>query len=391
MMLTAPRSALRRYSIVPLVVALALACRWLLLGGEMPFLLLWPAVMICAWLGGLVPGLLATALAAVLTACLFYEPPHWFALTKPADWAGMALFVLLGSAISLLCAKLRRSHGQLEQYAGDLRRRAEELAQADQRKNEFVSLLAHELRNPLAPIHNAVGVLKVLGAGQPDLERVAAVIERQSQQARRLIDDLLDISRISLGRVNLHKEPIELADVIDRAVEESRPLIEARRHELTVRLPEQPLRLDADAARLAQVVANLLNNAAKYTDEGGHVWLTVEQSGAEAVLRVRDDGIGIMPAMLPRVFDLYAQGERALGKSQGGLGIGLKLVRSLVEMHGGTVQALSGGPGRGSEFVVRLPVIDMAQQWQGAVGDGKPARPQRLSVPDDKPSAQKTA
>jgi signal transduction histidine kinase len=373
------------------VVALALACRWLLLGGEMPFLLLWPAVMVCAWFGGSGPGLLATAVSAAVTAYLFFEPPHWFVLTTPADWAGMALFVLLGSAISLLCEKLRRTQSQLEQHAQDLRRRAEELVQADQRKNEFVSLLAHELRNPLAPIHNAVQVLKVLGAGQPDIERAAAVIGRQSQQARRLIEDLLDISRISLGKVRLHQEPVELAEIVAQAVEESRPLIEAHRHELTVRLPEQPIRLDADAARLAQVLANLLNNAAKYTDEGGHVWLTVEQSGAEAVLRVRDNGIGIMPAMLPRVFDLYAQGERALGKSHGGLGIGLKLVRSLVEMHGGTVQAFSGGPGQGSEFVVRLPVIDLARQWQSATEDARPARPQRVSVRGCQPSPQKTA
>jgi signal transduction histidine kinase len=390
-MLPAPRSALRRYSVVPLVVALALACRWLLLGGEMPFLLLWPAVMVCAWFGGFGPGLLATALSAAVAACLFFEPPHWFALTKPEDWVGVALFMLLGSAISLLCERLRRAQQKGEQYAEDLRRRADELAQADQRKNEFVSQLAHELRNPLAPIHNAVQVLKVLGAGQPDIERAAAVIDRQSQQARRLIEDLLDISRISLGKVSLHKEPMELADVIGRAVEESRPLIQARRHELTVRLPEHALRLDADAARLAQVVANLLNNAAKYTDEGGHVSLTVEQDGAEAVLRVRDDGIGITPAMLPRVFDLYAQAERALGKSQGGLGIGLKLVRSLVEMHGGTVEARSDGPGTGSEFVVRLPVIDVAQQWQSATKDAMPARPQRVSVRDGKSSPQKTA
>jgi signal transduction histidine kinase len=302
----------------------------------------------------------------------------------------MALFVLLGSAISLLCERLRRTQGKLERYAEDLRRRAEELAQADQRKNEFMALLAHELRNPLAPIQNAVEILRHLGSGQADVGRVTAVIDRQAQQVRRLVGDLLDISRISLGKVSLHKEPLELALVIAQAVEVSRPLIEAREHELTVRLPEEAIRLEADAARLTQVVTNLLNNAAKYTDEGGHVWLTVEQHGAEAVLRVRDNGIGITPAMLPRVFDLYAQGERALGKSQGGLGIGLKLVRSLVEMRGGTVRAFSDGPGRGSEFVVRLPVIDAAHEWQGPSEGDKPACPQRVRAPDGKPTPQKT-
>jgi signal transduction histidine kinase len=278
----------------------------------------------------------------------------------------------------------------VEQYAQDLRRRAEELVQADQRKNEFLAMLAHELRNPLAPIQNAVQVLKHLGPGQPDIQWAAEVIGRQSQQARRLIEDLLDSSRISLGKVSLHKEPLELAEVIAQAVEESRPLMEARKHELMVRLPEQPIRLQADAARLNQVVANLLNNAAKYTDEGGHVWLTVEQKGAEAVLRVRDNGIGITPVMLPRVFDLYAQGERALSKSQGGLGIGLKLVHSLVEMHGGTVQAFSDGPGQGSEFLVRLPVMDMDREWQARTKDEKPTSPERVSFRDERPSPQRT-
>jgi signal transduction histidine kinase len=360
-MLTATQSALRRYSTVPLVLGLALACRCLFLGGEMPFLLAWPAVVICAWFGGIGPGLLATTLSAFLTACLFFEPPHWFALTKPVDWMCMALFVLLGSVLSLLCETLRRTQIKVERYAWDAQQRAEELLQADKRKNDFLATLAHELRNPLAPIQNAVEVLKNVGADRPGVLLAAEVIGRQSQQARRLIDDILDVSRVSLGKITLQKKPVELADIIARALEESRPLIDARGHELTVRHPERPIRLEADAGRLVQVVVNLLTNSAKYTDEGGHVWLTAEQQGSEVVLRVRDNGIGIAPAMLSRVFDLYAQSERAVTTLQGGLGIGLKLVRSLVEMHGGTVQVFSEGPGRGSEFVVRLPVINEVQ------------------------------
>jgi signal transduction histidine kinase len=361
-----PRSALLRYSIVPIVVAVVLLVRWLLLGGEMPFLLLWPAVMLCAWFGGFGPGLLATCLSAFVTACLFFEPPHWFSLTKPEDWTGIALFVLLGSVLSLLCKMLRRARQKVDQYAHDLQRRADELVEADCRKDEFLAMLAHELRNPLAPIQSAVEVLKSFAHLQPEGQRSTAIIVRQAHHARKLVDDLLDVSRIRQGKIKLQIEPLELAEVITQAVEESRPLMEARKHQLTVKCPDEPIRLDADATRLTQVVANLLNNAAKYTNEGGHIWLTVERKQREAVLRVRDDGIGITPAMLPRVFDLFAQSDRALRKSQGGLGIGLTLVRRVVEMHGGTVQAISEGSGNGSEFIVHLPTAEESQEWQGS-------------------------
>jgi signal transduction histidine kinase len=352
-----------RYSIVPFVVCLALLVRSLLLGGEMPFLLLWPAVMVCAWFGGFGPGFLATCLSAFVTACLFFEPPHWFSLMRPDDWRGIALFVLLGSAISLLCDMLRRAKQRVEQHAKDLRKRADELVEADCRKDEFLAMLAHELRNPLAPIQNAVQILKSFGPVQPEGQRATVIIERQAQQVRRLVDDLLDVSRISQGKIRFQKAPVEMAELVAQAVEECQPLLEARKHQLTVHLPEEPIRLGGDSTRLTQVLANLLNNAAKYTNEGGQIWLTVQQDAATAVLRVRDNGIGIAPAMLPHIFDLFAQSDRALRKSQGGLGIGLTLVRKLVEMHGGTVQASSDGPGQGSEFIVRLPIIDQGQEW----------------------------
>ena len=187
-------------------------------------------------------------------------------------------------------------------------------------------MLAHELRNPLAPIPNAVQVLQDFSPADADLQWARDVIERQVQHMTRLVDDLLDVSRISRGKINLKKECINLAHVVADAVEIARPLVEARKHQLTVSQPPEPVWLEADPTRLAQVVANLLNNAAKYTEKGGHIWLTVEREGEEAVLRVRDTGVGIAPEMLPHVFELFTQADRSLDRSQGGLGIGLTLV-----------------------------------------------------------------
>jgi CheY-like chemotaxis protein len=231
------------------------------------------------------------------------------------------------------------------------------LKEADRRKDQFLAMLAHELRNPLAPIRNAAQVLRALGASDPDRQGPADRIERQVTHLARLVDDLLDVSRFTEGKIKLTKAPVELAAVIARAVETSRPLIDARRHELTVSLPAEPIPVEADAMRLAQVVSNLLNNAAKYTEDGGRIRLTVERRPGEAVLRVRDNGMGIPAELLPHVFDLFTQGDRSLARSEGGLGIGLTLVKSLVELHGGAVAVHSEGPGKGSEFTVRLPTL----------------------------------
>ncbi len=240
---------------------------------------------------------------------------------------------------------------------------AEALADLDRRKDEFLAMLSHELRNPLAPILNAALLLRLHsnrnrlnGIENPILQQSATIIERQVGQLTRIVDELLEVSRISTGRIQLHQEPIAVGVVVDYAVATVRSLFDQRRHELTVALPAQAIWVHADAARLEQVVVNLLTNAAKYTDQGGHVWLTVQQEGEEAVLRVRDTGVGIAPEILPRIFDLFTQAERSLDRSQGGLGIGLALVQRLVEMHGGTV-AVSSALGQGSEFVVRLPVV----------------------------------
>jgi PAS domain S-box-containing protein len=261
----------------------------------------------------------------------------------------------------------------------DSRKRAEQaLQEADRRKDEFLAMLAHELRNPLAPISNAVQLMRMLGPEDTNLRRARDMIDRQVQHLARLVDDLLDVSRITRGKITLQKEPVELAAVIARAVETSRPLIDARRHTLTVTLPPEPVRVEADATRLAQVVSNLLHNAAKFTEEGGHIGLHAERAGAGAVVRVCDSGTGIAADLLPHVFGLFTQGDRSLARSEGGLGIGLTLVKSLVELHGGTVTAHSGGPGRGSEFVVHLPLpqrLEVRGQKSGGGGDRAPSSP----------------
>ncbi len=232
-----------------------------------------------------------------------------------------------------------------------------EVQEADRQKNEFLAMLAHELRNPLAPIRNAVQVLQADGASPEQQGWARGVIARQVQQMVRMVDDLLDVSRITRGKIALRTEPLDLASVVADAVESSRPLIQARRHELSVAVPPEPVRVEGDPARLAQVAANLLNNAAKYTEEGGHIWLSVERDGGEAVVRVRDNGVGIPAEMLPSVFEPFTQVDRSLDRSQGGLGIGLTLVRRLMELHGGRAEARSDGPGKGSEFTVRLPAL----------------------------------
>ncbi len=241
--------------------------------------------------------------------------------------------------------------------ADELRQNAADMSEADRRKNEFLAMLSHELRNPLAPIANALQMLRLQkGTESPIETQSRAIIERQVAQLKHLVDDLLEISRVSTGRIQLHLERINLAGIAERAVETARPIIAQRRHELTVALPPEPIWLYADAARLEQVLVNLLTNAAKYTEDGGRIWLTVEQNGESAVTRVKDTGVGIAPELLPHIFDLFTQAERSLDRSQGGLGIGLCLVQRLTELHGGTVEANSI-LGQGSEFVVRLPLL----------------------------------
>ncbi len=230
------------------------------------------------------------------------------------------------------------------------------LREADRRKDEFLATLAHELRNPLAPVRNGLQLLRRAEGNGELIEQSRTIMERQVSQMVRLVDDLLDVGRITRGKLELRREQVELAAVVKSAVETSRPLIEQMGHELTITLPPQPVYLDADPVRLSQVYLNLLNNAAKYTEPGGHIWLTAERQDSDAVVTVKDTGVGIPAEKLPHVFDIFTQVDQSLERSQGGLGLGLTLVKRLTEMHGGSVEAKSGGPGTGSTFTVRLPV-----------------------------------
>jgi signal transduction histidine kinase/ActR/RegA family two-component response regulator len=281
-----------------------------------------------------------------------------------------------------------------EQRENAERRRVEaELREADRRKDEFLAMLAHELRNPLAPIRNSVQILRMNGADANAADHVCETLDRQVNHMVRLVDDLMEVSRITRGKIALQVERVELSTVVRNAIEISSPLIEAASHQLELRLPDEPIYVDGDAVRLTQVFANLLNNATKFTPNGGQLWLVAKQEGAEAVVTLRDNGIGIAAEMLPRVFDLFTQASGGHNRSSGGLGIGLTLVQRLVELHNGQISVSSDGVGLGTEFVVRLPIA----QKKAAADEGRSpvSRPTRIAsrrvmVVDDNQDAAKS-
>jgi len=296
-----------------------------------------------------------------------------------------------------LNATLQRANAELERTNRSLQRevieraRAEEaLQEADRNKNEFLAMLAHELRNPLAPIHNALQLMCM----QPSAEQsqwAQEVIQRQLAYLTRLVDDLLDVSRITRGKIALTREPLEVATLITRALETIGPLLQERGHTLTLQVPAEPLRVDGDSTRLIQALGNVLGNAAKYTDRGGRIELICVRQETEVEIHVRDNGIGIPAELLPRIFDLFTQLDRRSDQSAGGLGIGLALVRRLVEMHGGSISALSAGAGAGSEFVIRLPLLShelvRAHDESGEQAHDTPMTPRRILLADDNPDA----
>jgi signal transduction histidine kinase/CheY-like chemotaxis protein len=309
---------------------------------------------------------------------------HWRAPHKPSEQDLLTLDLYARQAINFII----RVHA--EEASRESERRAQEhaaeLADLHRRKDEFLAMLSHELRNPLSPILNAAHILRLQKDENPLQQQARAVIERQVDQLSRLVNDLLEVSRVITGTIRLHPERLDIRGVVEHALESVGPLIDQRRHKLFVSLPTEPVWLEGDVARLEQVVVNLLNNAAKYTNEGGKIWVNLQPEGDDVALRVRDTGVGIAPELLPRVFDLFTQADRTPDRSQGGLGIGLSLTRRLVELHRGKIEAHSAGPGQGSEFIVRLPVLLPSERGTDTAYTGtakQAARGWRVLVVDD--------
>ncbi|MDR3633277.1 MAG: ATP-binding protein [Isosphaeraceae bacterium] len=392
-MSVANRPGWLRYGAAVLAVVLAVALTRLPAVGQFLGVLFFLAVFVSAWYGGLGPGLLAISLpmAAIFAGLAAARRPP-----APQQATGLAVFLGGGLLITTLVEALHVARRKAEQSMAEAQRHQQRLRDADRLKDEFLAMLAHELRNPLAAIGGALQLLRRQGWPGPGDERGWSldVLERQSAHLARLIDDLLDVSRVSRGKIRLRRERLDARLVLERAAEAVRVPAVERRHELRLALPEEPLWLEADPTRLEQVLVNLLGNAVKYTEPGGRIDLSAERVGADWVFRVRDTGAGIDPEMLPHIFDPFIQADKTLDRSQGGLGIGLTLVHRLVALHGGHVSATSDGLGQGSEFAVHLPA---SAPPLGAVprplllsAPPTPTRPLRVLVVDDNTDTAKS-
>ncbi|MRG92428.1 ATP-binding protein [Polyangium spumosum] len=380
----APPDAWKRYAVAVLAAAIGLVVRWSLrplLGDSNPFILLFPAVVVSGWYGGFRAGILTTLLGAAGVFAFFLNIQSVDHGGETEWFSGVLVFFMMGTLISWVTHQrnvainhLREAHESERRArldAEELMAREESLRSqaeaANRAKDEFLAMLGHELRNPLAPMVTALELIRMRSGGH--LGRPEQVIERQVHHLGRMVDDLLDVSRVARGLISLSKRPTELEPIITRALEMASPLLEKRRHHVSVNVPRSALCVDADPDRLAQVFANLLTNAAKYTDPGGRVEVSAERRGDTIVATVRDTGVGMSKELLARVFEPFVQGAQSMERSAGGLGIGLTLVKSLVSLHGGEVSAYSDGAGRGSTIEVRLPACE-----QAALGEAEPAR-----------------
>ncbi|MDI1444660.1 ATP-binding protein [Polyangium sp. 6x1] len=358
-----------------LSAGLGLGARVLLtpaLGHAVPFITMFPAVVLSGWYGGFRAGMLTTLVGGSSVAWFFLRYDYPDIEGEIEEVTSLIVFLLMGVLISWLTnernvaiAHLREAHNNervarqnAEQATARVEALRSEAEAANRAKDEFLAMLGHELRNPLAPMVTALELVRMRSGGQ--LGRPEQVIERQVHHLGRMVDDLLDVSRVARGLISLSKRPIELEPVITRALEMASPLLESRRHHVTVNVPRTGLFVNADPDRLAQVFANLFTNAAKYTDPGGNVEVSAERHGDTIVATVRDTGMGMSPELLARVFEPFVQGAQSMERSAGGLGIGLTLVKSLVSLHGGEVSARSDGAGHGSTIEVRLPAHDRA-------------------------------
>jgi len=348
-----------------------------------PFVFFYLAVAVTAWVGGRPPAFLAVVTSA-LVANYFFIPPYRAWATSEAALTATGLFLASASAVALLCASFRTA-SLLAERAG------EALQEVDRRKDQFLAVLSHELRNPLAPIQNAIQVMERAPPGGEQSERARQVVARQAAHLTRLVDDLLDVTRIARGKIRLRREPLALGDLVLRTAGDHEGQFASRNVSLEVRRAAEPLWVDGDATRLAQVVGNLLHNAVKFARPGGWVQVSVEREGEEAVLRVADDGVGIEPQVLPHLFEPFRQADESLHRAPGGLGLGLALVKGLVEMHGGRVSARSEGPSRGAEFTVALPIRPEPSAPAPVPAVAEPQRrPRRVLIIDDNRDAAET-
>jgi signal transduction histidine kinase len=341
-------------------VAVALGIRLLLnpwMGANRPFLLFIAAVAVSAWFGGTRVGIFSVVVA-YLAANLFLIPPvgrFEFQVRNPIDWVNLLTFLVVSAFVIGPIAALRQSQAQAEAAAVQIQSLLEKAKVADRHKDQFLATLSHELRNPLASLSNALELLTTGAYDRPTLEKICPLMVRQVGQMTRLIDDLMDVSRIAQGRIRLQRDRVDLAALVAHAVEATQPIIADRSHQLQVELPPLPLMIEGDGIRLTQVLANLLHNAAKYTGRAGTIRIAASRERDRAVVRVRDNGPGIPREKLAQIFEMFSQLDSTLHHAQGGLGIGLFLAKQMVELHHGHIEAHSDGEGQGAEFVVSLP------------------------------------
>ncbi len=397
------RPPLYREAVAIAVVLAAAALRMVFLqalGSRAPFVVFYPALVLAALYGGWRAGLLATLVAAVVVGFVWL-PPLGFDVGAPEDWLAIAVFVLAGAIVSLIAegmhqAQARARKSEMSAQLANLRQRdlealrasEERLREEDRRKDEFLGVLSHELRNPLTPIRNSLYILERATPGGEQARRARDVIDRQVAHLAQLVDDLLDVTRISRGKIRLQRRRLDLVELVRRAVEDHRTLLAER--EVAVDIPGEPVWVDGDPTRLAQAIGNLLQNTAKFTPEDGKVHVSLRTGEAMAIVDVADTGLGIDAETFKRLFEPFAQADRSLARSQGGLGLGLALVKGMVDLHGGRVSAQSDGPGHGARFTIRLPLdvrevvaLEAASSRPGAAGARR-----ILIIEDNKDAAQ---
>ncbi|HVI04220.1 MAG TPA: ATP-binding protein [Enhygromyxa sp.] len=320
-----------------------------------PFLFFFFGVVVCAWLAGRWPGVVCAASSGLTANYFFVSPVHGWALSAPA-LTMTGLFLFTATITAWLCGSLRDAMMAAELAAAELRAGEKRLREADEHKTQFMSVLSHELRNPLSPISNALYILHRVPPASEQATRARAVIERQVQHLTRIVDDLLDVTRISRGKIELERSRVDLVEIVTRTLTDYASLFSDADIQLESRLSSRPIWVDGDPTRLAQIISNLLANSAKFA-RGGHTWVTLEQQDEQAVIHVRDDGVGMTPDLLVHLFEPFVQADRTLARTSGGLGLGLALVKGLTELHGGQVSAHSAGEGQGAEFKVVLPTL----------------------------------